>query len=95
MTCGCRVYEGKKLPPIVKLTMRGTVIAWFLFGLYFLWPNISHWLFYDILGCNAKDAFISAIANSVSDYGTILLLVFLILYVMNLIRKIVFFDSCR
>ena len=86
MTCGCRVYEGKRLPPAVEFCKRATIVAWLALAIWWLWPWAVDGVVENLLGMTAQDPIGDVLRHFLLEFGFTSLTFLLLIYGIAFVR---------
>lgn len=93
MTCGCRSFEGKRLPPSVVLARNGTIALWGCLALYALIPATFRWLLFDVFGLDAATDLGRLLEMATIDGTRLLLTVFSVVYAASYLRGVFIWEE--
>ena len=93
MTCGCRSFEGKRLPPSVVLARNGTIALWGCLALYALIPVTFRWLLFDVFGLDAATDLGRLLELVTIDGTRLLLTVFSAVYAASYLRGVFIWEE--
>lgn len=93
MTCGCRAFEGKRLPSSVVLARNGTIALWTSLALYALIPVTAGWLLFDVCEMNPASQLGRFLEKVAVDGTRLILMVFVALYAAFYLRGVFLWEE--